>query len=224
MFTMIFSAALAQYVTPDEINTKEKTELNEIAENMLNALIGKKYWIVPNSKAIRRNKFESADENEKLLDQSIFFVAESTSFIIIGNIKQEYDNYLKVKFQDGKIGYLKVNLLFKIYPKEYPAIENLYSGSGERYDFNEYIYSRPLEEIIAIEKKVAVSQQKTAAAWKARGGVRIGMTAAQARNSNWGNPQKINRSTNSRITHEQWVYGGNNYLYFENGILTSFQN
>ena len=39
----------------------------------------------------------------------------------------------------------------------------------------------------------------------------------------WGSPKDINRSVGSWGIHEQWVYG-NNYLYFEGGILTSFQD
>lgn len=39
----------------------------------------------------------------------------------------------------------------------------------------------------------------------------------------WGSPGSINRSVGSWGVHEQWVYG-NTYLYFENGILTSFQD
>jgi hypothetical protein len=40
----------------------------------------------------------------------------------------------------------------------------------------------------------------------------------------WGRPEDINRSVGSWGTHEQWVYGSRNYLYLENGILTSWQN
>lgn len=39
----------------------------------------------------------------------------------------------------------------------------------------------------------------------------------------WGKPQKNNLSSGSYGVHEQWVYGNGQYLYFENGILTSFQ-
>lgn len=55
-------------------------------------------------------------------------------------------------------------------------------------------------------------------------GVRIGMTKDEVLASNWGQPKSINKTTSTYGTHEQWVYGGNNYLYFDNGILTSFQN
>jgi len=55
-------------------------------------------------------------------------------------------------------------------------------------------------------------------------GVRIGMSKQEVLDSNWGSPEDINKTTGSWGTHEQWCYGGRNYLYFENGILTSIQN
>ncbi|MEN5306769.1 hypothetical protein ABE425_04595 [Chryseobacterium cucumeris] len=50
----------------------------------------------------------------------------------------------------------------------------------------------------------------------------IGMTAEMALLS-LGTPKKINESVGSWGTHQQWVYD-NRYLYFENGILKSYQN
>lgn len=51
----------------------------------------------------------------------------------------------------------------------------------------------------------------------------LGMTAELCRAS-WGKPRDINRSTGSWGVHEQWCYSSGNYLYFEDGILTSIQN
>ncbi|WP_406588948.1 hypothetical protein [Bacillus atrophaeus] len=42
--------------------------------------------------------------------------------------------------------------------------------------------------------------------------------------SDWGKPKDINKTTTSTGTNEQWVYGGNKYLYFENGELTAIQD
>lgn len=55
------------------------------------------------------------------------------------------------------------------------------------------------------------------------GRVRLGMTAEMCRAS-WGRPESINRTSVEGLVSEQWVYGGGNYLYFDNGILTSIQN
>jgi hypothetical protein len=52
----------------------------------------------------------------------------------------------------------------------------------------------------------------------------IGMPAAVVRAS-WGDPDKINTSNYSGRLIEQWVYKfNNNYVYLENGVVTSWQN
>lgn len=55
------------------------------------------------------------------------------------------------------------------------------------------------------------------------GKVWIGATKAMVIDS-WGKPKDINRSVGSWGVHEQWVYSNGNYLYIENGILTSWQD
>lgn len=56
----------------------------------------------------------------------------------------------------------------------------------------------------------------------------IGMTEAEVIRS-WGRPDKINRTRGIGYRSEQWVYERNGisssqYLYFDNGILRSFQS
>lgn len=54
-----------------------------------------------------------------------------------------------------------------------------------------------------------------------KGKVSIGMTKQQVLLS-WGRPEKINKSVGAWGVHEQLVYG-DQYLYLENGRLSSFQ-
>lgn len=51
----------------------------------------------------------------------------------------------------------------------------------------------------------------------------IGMARWAARESTWGKPESINTTTSHSGTREQWVYSNGNYLYFENGVLTTIQ-
>lgn len=62
--------------------------------------------------------------------------------------------------------------------------------------------------------------------------IRIGMTRAQVRES-YGSPSRTNRTVGRWGVHEQWVYEYNplihpfvhaNYVYFRDGILTSWQD
>jgi hypothetical protein len=52
--------------------------------------------------------------------------------------------------------------------------------------------------------------------------IRLGMTTEQVKLS-WGQPSDVNRSVGSWGVHEQWIYSSH-YLYFENNILSSWQD
>lgn len=52
--------------------------------------------------------------------------------------------------------------------------------------------------------------------------VSIGMTTCMAIAA-WGRPERINQSVGGYGLHEQWAYPAN-YLYFEDGILKSYQS
>lgn len=105
-----------------------------------------------------------------------------------------------------------------------------YVGYGEQEVkvYRDKIFNEITPEVIAKQKAAESAEKaKVEAEEKAKAkseGVRIGMTQDQVRNSNWGNPKSINTTTTAYGIHEQWVYGGRNYLYFEDGILTSIQN
>lgn len=78
-----------------------------------------------------------------------------------------------------------------------------------------------------LKKLHADAKQAFASAEKKRKraeGVAIGMSQDDVLASSWGKPQKINSTHTARHTREQWVYGNGNYLYFEDGVLTSIQN
>ena len=51
----------------------------------------------------------------------------------------------------------------------------------------------------------------------------IGMTAEEVRNSTWGEPKDINKTTFAWGTSEQWVYPNYKYIYLDNGIVTAIQ-
>lgn len=53
--------------------------------------------------------------------------------------------------------------------------------------------------------------------------VALGMSKDMVRES-WGTPSDINRTIGNFGVHEQWVYESGNYLYFENGKLTTIQD
>lgn len=51
----------------------------------------------------------------------------------------------------------------------------------------------------------------------------IGMTAEEVKNSTWGEPKDINKTTFAWGTSEQWIYPNYKYIYLDNGIVTAIQ-
>jgi|TARA_B100001971_G_C18106394_1_gene491758 hypothetical protein len=103
--------------------------------------------------------------------------------------------YLKIKSDKNKIGYIK------------------YRDDVNRFPRIPYFVFNPLpnewgDEIINMIKDGVIS---------------IGMTKEQVRIS-WGNPLKINLSSYGSSLMEQYVYLDNQYIYFENGVVSSFQS
>lgn len=87
-----------------------------------------------------------------------------------------------------------------------------------------------IQHLDKFEKKFSTTDPRTTQKWSKKiwsaieqEEVFIGMTAEQAKMS-WGEPDSINTTTTSSGNHEQWVYKGRNYIYFDHKILTSIQN
>jgi hypothetical protein len=59
---------------------------------------------------------------------------------------------------------------------------------------------------------------------KAKPGASLGMTSAQVINeTSWGRPEHVNSTVTAHGAHEQWVYPGYEFLYFEDGRLVAMQ-
>lgn len=103
------------------------------------------------------------------------------------------------------------------------AFDLLHPCRSSLSDDAKALYGQALTQANAKRAKVADTEAKRIRAEKRRNGVSIGMSEQDARDSSWGKPRKINRTTNAYGVSEQWVYDGG-YLYFKNGVLTSIQN
>src|SRR5690606_22229540 len=52
----------------------------------------------------------------------------------------------------------------------------------------------------------------------------LGMTPEEVKESTWGKPNSINRTTTNYGTSEQWVYKYDRYIYFDDGLVTAIQD
>lgn len=86
---------------------------------------------------------------------------------------------------------------------------------GRDAEFQRAMIQRAADERIAVLKFEQQSDIRTRQ-------IRIGITPCLALAS-WGRPERVNRSVGSFGVHEQWVYPSA-YLYFEDQVLTSWQD
>lgn len=129
------------------------------------------------------------------------------------------DQQLSQWVKDATVsGYIKDIKNQKLNPRaRIFAIESLtreYPDKGKEYE------KLSSDLLVMANKKDAAEEAKK----RKSEGVRIGMSREEAAASSWGKPQHINTTTRASGTREQWVYGDGNYLYFNDGVLTSIQN
>ena len=158
------------------------------------------------------------------VDNSIIYI------VIEGSSMYTYDFY-------GKKDYFRdvTNIAVSKYKGDYCLASNLdYPGIGK---ILQYYLTEKNGELLINEKSISDSwrdegdfyervENKTRIELDAKyyGSARskepaIGMTANEVEDSTWGFPIKINKRTFSWGTSEQWVYLGQRYIYFENGIV-----
>lgn len=114
------------------------------------------------------------------------------------------------------------------YPEEYKklyihkSLVRLFKSDRECYDYAAKIRSQRATRIRNNKiKKYGWSNHINQIVTNRQ--IQLGMTKKQIKMS-WGNPEDINRTVGVWGVHEQWCYGSGYYLYFENGILTSWQD
>lgn len=213
----------AQYKTEKEFiaekQKEEQAEKQAAFDKRASSIVGRTFWIKPNPKAIFHISFRDLARRS---GSEKFFVTTVNSFTVLGIEKgEDGEHYAKVEFPDGKIGYLELDSKeLNIGAKKVKLIP-LIEGGETMLDYEEYLYPVPPEQFIAAYQARKNSQKNGA---KPKSGVRLGMSVEQVLASNWGKPMSVNKTTTTRGSSEQWVYGSNNYLYFDNGILTSIQN
>ena len=185
------------------------------------------------------NIFKDDDENKDLYKDAkkkYASIIEKANTELLNKVKK----YISIKDYKGGYDFLIAHeeeirdvcnaVLFEKYAKEeYKLNINIpldKNGYCELYNKEMLIYKKINEEKEAEEAKKAKEEAEREAKEKERRkqqGVKIGMSKQEVLDSNWGKPIKKNITTTIYGTREQWVYENYNYLYFENGKLTSIQ-
>jgi len=147
---------------------------------------------------------------------------------LLSYIRQSYErkkyneigNYLAIlqKYHPEASECVSANKIYKQALKDQEIAKKKEEARIAKEEAERKAKMKPVERIM---EKYGCSQRFAEAINKRS--VLIGMTPAMARAA-WGRPEDINRSVGSYGVHEQWCYGNGCYLYFEDGILTSWQN
>jgi seryl-tRNA synthetase len=106
------------------------------------------------------------------------------------------------------------------------TMESSPKGRAAKEALAQHYAQQDAEKKAAVDKLEADRVAKIKALPQAkRPGVSLGMSQDEViKLTQWGKPDRVNRTTNARGVSEQWVYNGGGYLYFDNGVLRSIQN
>lgn len=154
--------------------------------------------------------FKTQDGREGVLD-----TLEKGDEVEVIEMSQEKNYLCKVKYFDPLSKEEKTGWIIKYSLSEVPQLK---ATDKEKQEF------LIIEKNVKRRKKFINDNPDIPEKYKKAiddGKVLLGMSADMVRAS-WGESEKINRSVGNWGVHEQWIYGSK-YLYFENGILTSWQ-
>lgn len=154
------------------------------------------------------------------------FILSQTAGFKFTPHKDEADIILKYGDTIKLVSLYKLNLWRAEYKGKKGFINEVYLNISSEYaDFkNKFIPEiTPDQEAKTRKASLIKKYGVTYGTLISSGKIRIGMTKQMAIDS-WGEADKINKTVGKWGVHEQWVYEGNGYLYFENGKLTSWQD
>ena len=151
---------------------------------------------------------------------------------------ESYFNYYKIRLDSGREAYIKQNLIkedpldqitskneadkLNTTPLEYAMRANKEKLARKDRERTEREAKKKAEKEAFIKSLYAKGWNKTTVDRIIEKKISIGMTPEQTTLS-WGKPKRVNESVGSYGRHEQWIYG-HTYVYFQNGVLTSWQS
>lgn len=161
--------------------------------------------------------------------RELFYPADTVEFQILKKVqsggKVYCRKYYQVRFNDGFIAFINPRTIERNLSDCTVSTltkKNLSIAKHDIGGLRPFFKENPAQikkKIIEIENTIENCRKER----EARGGVSIGMTKAQVLSSSWDKPISVNKTITKTVVHEQWVYSGQNYLYFGNNRLTSIQ-
>lgn len=194
-----------------------------------------------------QDSIKKIDSQINIVMKSGKYKMERQQFLLV-TVKESSPIKLFPELSARNIGFIKKGDTLKVYRKVYQDLfENFLKSTDTGFIYLKYLNSS--DDLIFLLKEFETEKdsiqgvqnkiyQKENEAKKAKliasygaanakkileGKIWLGMTANMAIQS-WGRPEKINTTSGTFGKHEQWIYPNNVYLYFENNILTAWQD
>ncbi len=177
--------------------------------------------------AVRSNDFQKVQEiyeNEKTLKDNVEFSAMYNYALYLQTDQNSYkaSGALALAVDPSYSGRMRDEIVAGVTNTSYA---NPLSFGPISMDDWKYIDGEYRRNLANMERIADGEKERKERIESARGkNPTLGMTYDEVKASLWGEPYDINRTVTQYGTHEQWVYGNGQYLYFDDGILTSFQD
>lgn len=190
-----------------------------LTKNAISAAQTKKYGDVQSPSDQQNNKRQiMLNEAMRLFDEDTLESYDKALSILIPSGKDDEEVRTLMSFALGMSSIKKGNGFYLDFQEISPNYRGAYYQKMSR---------KILEYISRDEWETRYSKYKVFyATYEAHVNLpipKIGMTAQQVRNSQWGSPKKINKTTTAFGVSEQWVYDNNRYVYLDDGIVTGIQ-
>lgn len=200
-----------QGVLKEEIE-EFKVQLNEEKEAFY-----KKFYAAQMEEGKEKQKKlqqEFYDEMDDLLIEENY---DKLTYRLINRIDDDIDSKMLYYFAESQLSRISGDRNMMIEYLE--SIPSTYNGMYAELIMNEKQKIKPKDKWILAEQNKVINEGKK----KSKVPPGIGMTSSEVRDSSWGGPDKINKTTYEFGVHEQWVYSNYRYVYFEDGIVTAIQ-
>jgi hypothetical protein len=165
-------------------------------------------------------KMQEKQENDKinkLIEEKEY---DQLSLLLVLRIDDDIDS--KMLFNYANSQQKRIEGDSRMMMSYLESIPSTYNGKYADLISKEKLKIQSKDKWLIAERKRAVQESK----WeeiKSKIPPALGMTASEVRDSSWGGPDKINKTTYEFGVHEQWVYSNYRYVYFEDGIVTTIQ-
>lgn len=217
------SGAIKNYIILKQFDYKDGESINNMLEQVPEDYDGTFAKEISNEKQ-KANSLEEIEIKElterqrELTSEIVILIKQGKHQEVLEKIPHNTKNpeLVVLEHYNDALLDIKEDSLIDNFIHELRQIPDNYNGP-----LSEEIQKLKADNIVAINEDIELEAE--ANAYVAKSEPSIGMTESEILDSKWGSPNDINKTTTANGEREQWVYYGNKYIYFEDGIVVTIQ-